>query len=61
MDEFAPWLSYLVIWMVSFAGLALLYFVRSRWAQLAGMIILYARLLIHISGGEWEIMVVAAP
>lgn len=59
MDEFAPWISYLVIWSAFFACLALMYFVRSRWAQLTGIFILYARLAIHISGGEWEIKVVS--
>jgi hypothetical protein len=59
MDEFAPWIPSLVIWTLFFACLALLYFVRARWAQLIGIIVLYARLAAHMSAGEWEIRVVA--
>ena len=55
MDEFAPWISYLVLWAVFLGGLALLFFVRSRWAQLAGLLILFVRIGLHLIGGEWEI------
>ena len=60
MDEFAPWIGYLIVWAAFFACLALLYFVRSRWAQLTGIFLLYARLAIHLNAGEWEIKVVGA-
>ena len=60
MDEFAPWIGYLIVWTAFFACLALLYFVRSRWAQLTGIFLLYARLAIHLNAGEWEIKVVGA-
>ena len=60
MDEFAPWIGYLVVWTAFFACLALRYFVRSRWAQLTGIFLLYARLAIHLNAGEWEIKVVGA-
>jgi hypothetical protein len=59
MNEFAPWIGYLIVWTAFFAGLALLYFVRARWAQLTGIFLLYARLAVHLSAGDWEIKVMA--
>lgn len=59
MDEFGPWVSYLIVWATFFASLALLYFVRARWAQLTGIALLFGRLGIHLVGGEWEIRATA--
>lgn len=55
MNEFAPWITSLIRWTAFFACLALLYFVRARWAQLAGLVILFAGLAVPAMGGWWEI------
>ena len=50
----SPWLPYFMSWALTFACLALMYFVRRRWAQLVALIGLLALAHIGFGGGYIE-------
>lgn len=49
--QFEPWIPFLAMWSVAFASLALMYWVRVRWAQLAGLMMLLADALAGFANG----------
>ena len=49
-----PWLPFLAMWGVTFACLGLMYLVRTRWAQLTGIIGMLANALIGFASGYIE-------
>ena len=48
--SFGPWIFYLLMWAVFFACLALMYFVRARWAQFTALIVFLVQA--HIGFGH---------
>ena len=54
-DEFEPWMPWISLWLGTFAVLALLYFVRIRWVQYVGLLLLFYRIAFILMGGQMEI------
>ena len=54
-DEFGPWVPWISLWVGTFAILALLYFVRARWVQYVGLLLLFYRIVFILMGGQMEI------
>ena len=54
-DEFGPWVPWIILWVGTFVVLGILYFVRARWVQLLGVILLFCRIGSILIGGQMEI------
>lgn len=52
--SFEPWIFYLLMWAVFFAFLALMYFVRARWAQFTALAVFLIQAHIGFGGAVIE-------